>query len=374
VKQILIVVNSWHRVMTGGDYHIFKVAQYWSRNHKISYLLPRLAYSAAKDLLAGDTIVLDSLFERETSNVWMVILLYCVRMFKVIVSPPPVKKYDVIVASNHWLIDVLPAVYLQSKNQPCKLVAYYHGLAVKKSRWWWYVPRKLNDALSVALLRRYSDVVFVSNQLVKDFLISHGILAEKIQFANYGTDPIPVKGNSSKPRVDACYVGRLVKNKGILDLVAIWKDVVVEIPRAKLAIVGAGSDRDRLVLLTETEHLQENIVLCGFVEESKKFEILLNSKLFLMPSYADDWGIAILEALSCGVPAVVYDFPALRSIWGNDVTYVPAGDTKSFAQTVLKLLSDPLRRAELSSTGLKRSTQHLWANVARYEADIIENL
>ena len=28
MKQILIVVNSWHRVMTGGDYHIFRVAQY----------------------------------------------------------------------------------------------------------------------------------------------------------------------------------------------------------------------------------------------------------------------------------------------------------------------------------------------------------
>ena len=161
MKQVLIVVNSWHRVMTGGDYHIFKVAQYWSRDHKISYLLPRLAYSSAKELLAGDTIVLDSFLERETSNIWMIMLLYCVRMFKVVLSPAPVEKYDVIVASNHWLIDVLPASYLQFKNSPCKLVAYYHGLAVKKSRRWWYIPRKLNDVLSLALLRRYFDVVLV---------------------------------------------------------------------------------------------------------------------------------------------------------------------------------------------------------------------
>lgn len=374
MKQILIVVNSWHRVMTGGDYHIFRVARSWSRDHKISYLLPRLAYSSAKELLAGDVVVLDSRLERETSNILMVILLYCVRMFKVIASPPPVTKYDTIVASNHWLIDVIPAAYLQSKNPSCKLVAYWHGLAVKKSRWWWYIPRKLNDTLSVALLRRYFDLVFVTNQLVKDFLVSHGLRAEKIQFLNNGTDPVPLKVNSAKPAVDACYVGRLVQNKGVLDLVAIWKDVVVALPRAKLAIVGDGADRDRLVRLTETERLQENIVLCGFVEESRKFEILLNSKLFLMPSYADDWGIAILEALSCGVPALVYDFPALRSIWGNDVTYVPAGDTKSFAQTVIRLLHDPQRRSELSSTGLKRSTKYLWANVARDEGHIIENL
>ena len=91
---------------------------------------------------------------------------------------------------------------------------------------------------------------------MKDFLISKGVRAEKIQFANYGTDPVPFNVNSQKPLVYACYVGRLVENKGILDLVAIWKEVVVELPHAKLAIVGGGSDMDRLVRLTQTEHLQ----------------------------------------------------------------------------------------------------------------------
>ena len=71
---------------------------------------------------------------------------------------------------------------------------------------------------------------------------------------------------------------------------------------------------------------------------------MLSSKLFLLPSYADDWGIAILDAMSCGIPAIVYGTPALRTVWGNDVTFVPAGDTAWFGRTILRLLGDPQLR------------------------------
>jgi glycosyltransferase involved in cell wall biosynthesis len=101
---------------------------------------------------------------------------------------------------------------------------------------------------------------------------------------------------------------------------------------------------------------------------------MIRSKLFLLPSYADDWGIAILDAMSCGLPAIVYDSPALRTVWGDDVTFVPAGDTASFGQALVRLLRDPQLRAELSSTGLRRSAQYSWTKIAGEEAEAIESL
>ena len=374
MKKILIVVNSWHKVLQGGDFHILKVAQYWSRYASITYLLPRLAYSSAKELLTGETIVVDSFLERETSNILRVILLYCVRMGKILLSPPPKDEYDVIIASNHWLTDVLPAVYLKSYSKPRKLVAYWHGLAVKRSRLWWYVPRKVNDMFSVTLLRKHADLVFVTNQIVKDYLVSKGIDARKIELINNGIDPVPVGPDLGEPVFEACYVGRLVKNKGIFDLVAIWKEVSSQIPDARLAIVGDGADRDRLIHSIDAVHLNERVRLCGFVKESEKFRIIRRSKLFLMPSYADDWGIAILEGMSCGLPAIIYDFPALRCVWDHDVTYVPAGDRKLFADAVLRFLHDQQLYSEFSRKGLKRSTRHMWASVAEDEREAIENL
>jgi glycosyltransferase involved in cell wall biosynthesis len=373
LKRTLIIINGWTTKIAGGDYHMLRVAQYWGQNDQISYLVPRLGYNYAKQELKGKTLILDSPFENEASSPLTVILMYATRVLKLVLSPPALEEYDVVVASSHFLVDVLPALYVRSKNPSSKLVGYWHGLPVRNSSLWRLALRKINDAISVTLIRKYFDLVFVSNQLVKDSLISQAVDIKRIQLANYGTDPVLADTDSKEPSFDACYVGRLVKNKGVFDLVGIWKSVTAEIPNAKLAIIGDGSEKEQLAKLIEAEHLKEKIVLFGFVEEDKKLKIMLDSKLLLLPSYADDWGIAILEGLSCGLPAIVYDFPALRSVWGDDVIYVPAGDTESFGAAVLRLLHDPQLRLELSRNGLTRSARNLWTNVAAYEADAIEN-
>ncbi len=78
------------------------------------------------------------------------------------------------------------------------------------------------------------------------------------------------------------------------------------------------------------------------MEEEKKFGIMRKSKLFLLPSYADTWGIVIVVALSCGLPVIAYVFlPVLRQIWGKDVTFVPEGDTESFKMAVVEFLRNP---------------------------------
>jgi glycosyltransferase involved in cell wall biosynthesis len=371
---MLIVINGWTTRIAGGDYHTLRVAQTWSDKNEISYLISRLGYNCSKDMLKGKALILDSGFDSEASNPFRVLLMYCARVVRLFVSPPPMEKYDVVVASSHFLADVLPALYIRSKNSPCKLVGYWHGLPIKQSSPWRYVFRRVNDAISAALLRRNFNLVFAINQSVKSLLVSHGVDAQKIRITNNGTDPVSLPSHPKPAIFDACYVGRLERIKGIFDLVTIWKDVSSRMPDAKLAIVGDGSEKDRLTSLIEAAHLTCNITLCGFVEEQRKFEIMLSSKLFVMPSYADDWGIAILDAMSCGLPAIVYETPALRTVWGDDVTFVPAGDTESFGRTLLRLLHDPQLRAELSSTGLRRSAQYSWTSIARKEAEAIESL
>jgi glycosyltransferase involved in cell wall biosynthesis len=374
VKRILIIINGWTTRIAGGDYHTLRVAQNWSEKNEISYLIPRLGYQFAKNALKGKALILDSGFESEASNPFRIILMYCVRVVRFCVSPPPMEKYDVVVASSHFLADLLPALYVRFKNPSCKFVVYWHGLPIKQSSLWRYVLRQLNDTISAALLRRRVNLVFAINQSVKSFLVARGVDAQKIRITNNGTDLISFTSDPKPPIFDACYVGRLEKIKGIFDLVTIWKDVSTRMPSAKLAIVGDGSEKDRLTSSIEAEHLTCNVILFGYVEEQRKFEIMLSSKLFLLPSYADDWGIAILDAMSCGLPAIIYDSPALRTVWGDDVTYVPAGDTASFGRTLLRLLQDQQLRAELSSIGLRRSAQYSWTKIAAKEAEAIKSL
>jgi len=357
----------------GSNYHMLKVIERWSDDNEIDILLPRLGYSymQAYQNMSGNVTVTDSFFEREMQEGLGKVLITCSRIFRVLLSPPP-GRYDVVVAASHYVDDVLPAVYVLRKNPSCKFVAYHHlGLASAPGRL--FSLRRANNVISVELLRKYANLIFVMNPSTKGSLISHRVEESKILLTNNGVDKITSTADLKTPVFEACFVGRLEKDKGVFDLVAIWKDVSALIPTAKLAIIGDGSEKNHLIDLIKKEQLQERITLCGYLGD-ERFEIMRKSKLFLLPSYLEAWPITIVEAMSCGLPVIVYDLPELRALWGSNVSHVPKGDKVSFTKAVVGLLQNPELRSELSRRGLKQSTGYLWANIARYEADAIGSL
>jgi glycosyltransferase involved in cell wall biosynthesis len=233
--------------------------------------------------------------------------------------------------------------------------------------------RKVNDAISLPLIRKHADLIFAITQPIKDSLISSGINEGKILVTENAISKVEYSATPQPVLFDACFVGRLEKGKGILDLVAIWRIISDKIPSAKLAMIGIGSDKDHLVSLIERDRLTKNIILCGFVDEKKKFEVMQRSRLFVLPSYVDAKPIAILEAMSCGLPVLAYDLSALKSIWQQDIVCIPQGDTASFAKTVLELLEDPQKRLVLSRRGLNRSKDaRTWKDIATYEVNAIK--
>lgn len=370
--RILAIINEWPiEKMGGSELHMLEVTQYWSQDHDVDVLLPRLAYLISRRYLNGHAIVTDSLFEKEVTTLLGRLILMCSRILRILRSPPQ-KKYDVIIAASHYVADVVPAICLQRRNASSKFVVYHHsGVSAGNSTL--ALLRKVNDAMSLPLIRKHANLIFAITQPIKDSLILSGINERKILVTENGISKVECSATPQPVLFDACFVGRLEKGKGVLDLVAIWRIISDKIPAAKLAMIGIGSDKDHLVSMIERGHLTKNIMLCGFVDEKKKFEAMQRSKLFVLPSYVDAKPIAILEAMSCGLPVIAYDLPALKSIWQHDIVCVPQGDTESFAKTVLELLEDPQRRLALSRRGLSRSKDaRTWKDIATYEANAIK--
>ena len=89
--------------------------------------------------------------------------------------------------------------------------------------------------------------------------------------------------------------------KRVTDTIRILEQVIKEIP-AKLVLVGDGPDR------SECERLCRQLNLCDHVKFLGKqdglVEILNAADIFLIPSQSESFGLAALEAMSCGVPVV----------------------------------------------------------------------
>ena len=86
--------------------------------------------------------------------------------------------------------------------------------------------------------------------------------------------------------------------------------------------------------------LQNHVAFSGYVSEDEKLRLLKCSRLFLMPSRYESWGIVIGEALACGVPVLGYRLDCYPAVFGELVCYVPCFDARRYQDEAVKLVND----------------------------------
>lgn len=177
-------------------------------------------------------------------------------------------------------------------------------------------------------------------------------------------------GKSSEKTYDSIYVGRLDEGKGVLDLLQVWKKIVSRLPQARLAIVGTGSLRAKAKSFVEENELTENVDLLDYLDDKKLLSTMQRARIFSTLSLTEGWGLAIAEALSCGLPVVAYDIPTLRETFGlcPTVRLVKEGDKEQFAQILFHLLKNASKENKESANASKNFARKFeWKVVAGKE-------
>jgi len=99
------------------------------------------------------------------------------------------------------------------------------------------------------------------------------------------------------------FLSRLVKNKGIEELLQAWS--VVNNDLWQLKIVGEGKEEYTRYLKQVSEQLGlRNVFFEGGIYGAEKNKILAESDLFVLPTYTENFGVAIAEALAAGIPVI----------------------------------------------------------------------
>lgn len=131
-------------------------------------------------------------------------------------------------------------------------------------------------------------------------------------------------------------LGRLVDFKRIDHLIRAFARANVP-PAATLSIVGDGVSRPSLEALVEQIGLRDRVRFHGFVEPSEVPRWFAIADLFVLPSVGETWSVALLEALSSGVPVVTTDSvgaaaDAIHDPVVGDV--VPSGDVEALGVAI----------------------------------------
>lgn len=290
-------------------------------------------------------------------------------------SIKPTKAFRTIVAPSQAAIDKLVGEHANSTLHIFSGIRWVPivvaGLkAVKRNRarfaimseprvreGWKGSLRFLHSWLTETWLRHHAEFVLAQGKNGPPWFRSVGYPEARIfPFAYFVDPPKQLASTDEKPRdadrpIQIGYVGRLVKMKGVFDLVAATEKLGSS---AQLGIVGSGPEEQ--ALKTACAELQLDAKFIGVlpIQEVGGFMRKLDV-LVLASTEKDGWGVVVSEALMCGTaviatPCVGASLVLNESIFGS---CVPAGSPESIADAVRDLHASGLFSAEAR---IKRQT------------------
>jgi len=267
------------------------------------------------------------------------------------------KNADYVYSVSDFYPDFIPAFYLKLKNPKIKWIAGYYLFAphpfqkdspYKGKQWlrgffYWFT-----QLFSHFLVKKFADYVFVTSEPdVKKFVnkrrdksrivvVQGGVDITESEKYLKSENVIPVKDR----KYDACFVGRFHYQKGVLELVSIWKKVCEKRKDSKLAMVGNGPLEREVRKKIKDFGLEKNIDLLGFKDGQEKYEVFKQSKIILHPATYDSGGMAVAEGMAWGLPGVSFDLESLKTYYPKGMVKTPKGDENKFAENILELLSN----------------------------------
>ena len=160
------------------------------------------------------------------------------------------------------------------------------------------------------------------------------------------------------------YLGRLKRYKRV-DIV-IKAFALLDKPNARLEIAGKGSDRERLERLVSRLHLEDRVVLHGYVSESEKRALLRRAWATVLASPKEGWGISNLESAACGTPVIAADSPGIREsvIDGDTGFLVPGSDVNAYAAAMRGLVQSPELVETLGENARRFAETFTWERAA----------
>lgn len=232
---------------------------------------------------------------------------------------------------------VVPLLRLLGK----KVVFTHHGPDYDRQKWGGFAKRILQ--LGEKLAATYANEVIVISEVINDIIKDKYNRHDAHLIYNGVELPTPLAQDkidstlSEFSLISGHYfvaVGRFVEEKGFHDLIEAYQQANIDMP---LVIMGdtdhptSYSDK-----LKEQARKVDGVILTGFLKGEQLQAIFSQAKTFVMPSYHEGLPIALLEAMSYSLPAIVSDIPANLEVKLKPETYFPVGNINKLREQLIQ--------------------------------------
>lgn len=224
-------------------------------------------------------------------------------------------KFDIVHIHGLWNF---PGIYSLLANVSTKKLVTVHGTLGTYSLTKGKLKKQLFSLLFQKRAFKKADFVQVNHQdelteltnylgyqHPKAFILPNGIKQTDYVRFEKSADFLTQKGITADAPI-VLFLGRVDAKKGIDLLLPAFKIVTEKHPTANLVIVGPDYGMKAFVdEFVEKNKLKNRVFLTGMLQGDEKLKMMANATLFTLPTYSEGFSIAVMEALSAGLPVVV---------------------------------------------------------------------
>jgi glycosyltransferase involved in cell wall biosynthesis len=169
------------------------------------------------------------------------------------------------------------------------------------------------------------------------------------------------------------FIGSLNPRKNISGAIAgFQKFIDTERVEVRLHIVGGESSI--FATLPSARRECRNVVFQGYVDDMEKWALLKGAAFLLLPSFAEGFGLPVLEAMKVGTPVVASDIPVFRELFDNAVEYVDPHSPADIGRGIREVMENCEKRTRLIAAGSKIVERFSWKSAAQKYVQLLEEI
>lgn len=263
---------------------------------------------------------------------------------------------------------------------PRRAVATIHGIEFEQYPNS-YSPRERRRLALITrdACRRASHIIAVSHATKMEAMTRYGVPQNRISVIYHGA---PTPPEHEGPRATAgtpyfLFIGRIEVKKNIDGIVRAFDLFRSRNPERDHGLILAGKPgfgSEEIYETARKSSFSSDIQFPGYVSETRKWDLLFGATALVFPSWAEGFGLPILEAQAAGTPVITSNTSAMPEIAGSrGALFVTPGNDEELSVAMQRLVADEGSRQELIQNGKANLARFSWEETARKTLRVLLN-
>lgn len=269
--------------------------------------------------------------------------------------------------------------YTAPSGLGCPLIVTVHDLSFCAHPEWFSWREGFRRRVLTRSAARRAAVVLTDSRFSASEIVTHlGVPPGRVRVIPLGVAP-PVCAQNSAGASQArepliLFVGSIFNRRRLPDLMRAFAGLHPTHADARLLVIGENRTfpRQDLDRMASDLHIADRVSIRRYVSDDELGQAYRTASVFAFLSEYEGFGLTPLEALACGIPAVVLDTAVAREVCQEAAVYVAPGDIAGTTVALSDLLTNAGMRAAQLTAAQQVLAQYSWATAGRATMDALE--